>query len=91
MTQAHDLALAIARPAEQTRALAAVAQAATPHDPALARLALAQALQASACLGRSETFRCLEWAAAAFAQLAGPELLLGAASGIDEIDSWWSS
>lgn len=91
LTQAYDLALAIARPAEQTRALAAVAQAATPHDPALARLALAQALQASARLGRSETFRCLEWAAAAFAQLAGPELLLGAASGIDEIDSWWSS
>ena len=39
--------------------------------------------------GRAETLRCVEWAADTLAHLGGAELLLAAASAIDEIDGWW--
>jgi len=89
LAAARATAQTIARPLDRARALTAIAQAATP-DRELAQQALAQALRISAALGRSETFKCLEWAADALAQLGGAELLLAAASGLDEIDSWWS-
>lgn len=88
--EAFALAHGIARPLDLARALATVARAAAPTDAALAQQALACAFQHAAQLGRAETLRCLEWAAPTLAQLGGPELLLAAASSIDEIDSWWS-
>ncbi len=50
---------------------------------------LGEGLRIAAALGRAETFRCLDWAADTLAQLGGAELLLAAASALDEIDSWW--
>lgn len=83
---AAALAEAIARPAERMRALAGLAAAASP---ALARQALGAALRIAAPQGRSETFRCLGWCTGTLARLGGADLLLAAASAIDEIDSWW--
>ncbi|KPV53657.1 hypothetical protein SE17_08390, partial [Kouleothrix aurantiaca] len=88
--EAFALAQGIARPLDQARALAAVARAAAPADAQLAQRALAFAFQHAAELGRAETLRCLEWAAPTLAQLGGVDLLLAAASAIDEIDSWWA-
>ncbi len=90
LTTARATAHTIARPLDRARALTVIARSAT-SDRELAQQTLAEALRISAALGRSETFQCLEWAADALAQLGGAELLLAAASALDEIDSWWSS
>ena len=44
----------------------------------------------AAGLGRDETLKCLAWATGTLAQLGGAELLLAAASAIEEVDSWWT-
>jgi hypothetical protein len=87
--EAHALAGTIARPVERARALIAIARATTLTHQSLARRALGEALQLCAQQGRAETLRCVEWAADTLAHLGGAELLLAAASAIDEIDGWW--
>jgi len=89
LAAARATAHTIVRPLDHARALTAIARAAMP-DREMAEQVLAEALRISAALGRSETFTCLEWAADAFARLGRAELLLAAASALDEIDSWWS-
>jgi hypothetical protein len=79
----------IARPLDRARALVAIARAAMP-DQTLAQQTLAAALRIAAALGRSEIFKCLEWSADTLARLGGADLLLAAASALDEIDSWWN-
>lgn len=89
ITEAEAFAYQISRPLEQARALSAIARAAVPTDRARAQKALGQALLLAAQLGRAETLRCLEWVSTTLTQLGGPDLLLAAASTIDEIDHWW--
>ncbi|HEX9372656.1 MAG TPA: hypothetical protein VF897_16715, partial [Roseiflexaceae bacterium] len=86
---ARQLAGTVARPIDRARALIAIARAAIDGDRALAQQMLGEGLRIAAALGRAETFRCLDWAADTLAQLGGAELLLAAASALDEIDSWW--
>ncbi|HEX9440402.1 MAG TPA: hypothetical protein VF909_12005, partial [Roseiflexaceae bacterium] len=100
---AQGVARSIARPLDRARALVAIAHAySLPFDKLTIRrdegdapadgeqnlLALGEALRA-ASLGRKETFTCLAWASETLAALGGAELLLAAASALDEIDSWW--
>jgi hypothetical protein len=87
---AQGLARTIARPLDRARALVAIARATAHADQRLACQELAEALRVAASLGRAETCACLAWAAGALAELGGGELLLAAASALDEIDSWWS-
>src|SRR5262249_17768116 len=86
---AQGLARTIARPLDRARALTTIAHAAASADQRLAYQELADALRVAAALGRAETFACLGWAADTLARLGGGELLLAAASALDEIDSWW--
>jgi hypothetical protein len=86
---AQGLARTIARPLDRARALVALARAAGRADQQLACQELAEGLRVAASLGRAETYACLSWAADTLAELGGGELLLAAASALDEIDSWW--
>lgn len=87
---AQQMVETIARPFERARAQTAIARAAAPQDRELAQAALGAALRATAALGRSPTFTCLEWAADTLAILGRAELLLTAADALDEVDLWWS-
>lgn len=89
LAAAQASAQAVARPLDRARALAAVARAAAELDQSLAHELLGEALRTAAALGRAETLRCLEWAADTLGRLGGAELLLAAASTLDDIDSWW--
>ncbi|HEU5102159.1 MAG TPA: hypothetical protein VFU22_24220 [Roseiflexaceae bacterium] len=86
---AQGLARTIARPLDRARALVAIARATAHTDQTLAAQELAEALRVAASLGRAETCTCLAWAAGTLAELGGGDLLLAAASALDEIDSWW--
>jgi hypothetical protein len=86
---AQGVARSIARPFDRARALVAIARAAAPIDREQAHQTLGEALRVVTALGRSETFTCLEWAAETLAKIGGAELLLAAASALDEVDSWW--
>ncbi len=85
---AHGVARTIPRPYERARALVAIAHAAAA-DKEQAHQALGEALRAAAPLGRTEVFACLSWAAETLAAIGGVELLLAAASALDEVDTWW--
>ena len=89
LVAAQGMARTTARPFDRARAFVAVARALAEHEPQQAHHALGEALRAAAPLGRTETFACLEWAADTLAALGGAELLLAAASALDEVDSWW--
>jgi hypothetical protein len=89
LVAAQGLARSVARPLDRARALVAIARAATIEGGDHSRLALGEALCAAAALGRKETFTCLGWAAETLGALGGAELLLAAASALDEVDSWW--
>lgn len=86
---AQGLARTAARPLDRARSLVAIARAsaAADHDQALQMLG--EAFRTTAALGRIETLMCLEWAAETLVVLGGSELLLIAASALDEIDGWW--
>ncbi|GAB4114678.1 MAG: hypothetical protein Fur005_18410 [Roseiflexaceae bacterium] len=86
---AQALIVQIGRPTERARALIALTRAAAQADRALALRALGEALLTVTHLGRSETLACIAQAAEALALIGGPELLLGVASELDEIDGWW--
>ena len=89
LVAAHGVARSVVRPLDRARAQVARARALAAADPEQSRLALGEALRAAATLGRKETFSCLGWAADTLAALGGAELLLSAASAMDEVDSWW--
>jgi hypothetical protein len=89
LVAAHGVARSVVRALERARAQVARARACAAADPEQSRLALGEALRAAAMLGRKETFICLGWAADTLAALGGAELLLAAASALDEVDSWW--
>ncbi len=90
LVAAHGIARGAPRPLDRARALTAIARASAWADAAQGRLALGEALRVAAALGRKETFTCLAWASSALAALGGAELLLAAASALDEVDSWWN-
>lgn len=88
---AEAMAMSIVRPLERARALAALAHAlALGEQDMQAQSVLGLALREAAWLGRSETFSCLAWSAETLALLGGGDLLLSAASVLDELDSWWT-
>jgi hypothetical protein len=89
LVAAHGIARGVARALDRARALVAIARGYAAAAPEQSHLVLGEALRAAATLGRKETFICLGWAADTLAALGGAELLLAAASALDEVDSWW--
>ncbi|HET9222696.1 MAG TPA: hypothetical protein VFO07_09340, partial [Roseiflexaceae bacterium] len=89
LVAAHGVARSVVRLLDRARAQVARAHASAAVDPDQSRQALGEALRAAATLGHRETFLCLGWAADTLAALGGAELLLAAASALDEVDSWW--
>jgi hypothetical protein len=92
LDDAEQITAVVARPLDRARARIAIARAAAAAgDGTRAQHAFALALQEVARLGRSETLACLAWAGEVLALLGGADLLLNAASTLDELDSWWTT
>jgi hypothetical protein len=90
LDQAEQVVAAASRPLDRSRAWVAIAGAAAAQgDTRLAQRALADALHEVVRLGRAETLACLGLAGEVLALLGGAELLLSAASTLDELDTWW--